>query len=119
MKLPNGQRATIDRRKLEDYCLSPTHPEGRNKARVFKQAVGVDQTNATVLLRALRIAATQCDAKRGDVDHYGHRYTVDFEFHGPTGLATIRSAWIVRTGEDAPRPATCYVLRGGPEATSP
>ena len=119
MKLPNGRRAFIDRRKLEDYCLSPTHREGRNKARVFKQAVGLDQTKATVLLQALRSAAMQSNAKRGTVDQYGQRYTIDFELRGPAGLTTIRSAWIVRAGEDAPRLTTCYVLRGGPEPTSP
>lgn len=119
MKLPNGQRAIIDPRKLEDYCLSPTHPAGRNKARVFKQAVGLDRSNATILLRALRSAAIRSDAKHGKVDRYGQRYTVDFELRGPTGLATIRSAWIVRTGEDAPQLTTCYVLPAGPGAISP
>ncbi|MDE0189746.1 MAG: hypothetical protein OXQ90_00175 [Gammaproteobacteria bacterium] len=119
MKLPNGLQAIIDRRKLDDYCLSPTHPDGRNKARVFKLALGLDQTNATVLLQALRSAAIRSDAKHGKVDQYGRRYTVDFEFHGPTGVAKIRSPWIIGKGEDAPRLTTCYVLPDGPEATSP
>ena len=110
MKLPNGQRAIIDRRKLDDYCLSPTHRGGRNKARVFRATVGLDRKNADMLIRALRVAAEQGDAMDGGADDYGSRYTVDFGFDGPLGSATVRSAWIIRTGEDAPRLVTCYVL---------
>ena len=35
MKLPNGERAIVDTRKLLEYCLNSEHPRGRNKARVF------------------------------------------------------------------------------------
>jgi hypothetical protein len=35
--LPNASRAIIDLQKIEDYCLDPTHPRGRHKARVFRQ----------------------------------------------------------------------------------
>jgi hypothetical protein len=33
--LPNGEQAVVDLRKIKDYLLSPTHPEGRAKARFF------------------------------------------------------------------------------------
>jgi hypothetical protein len=36
MKLPNGDRAVVD--KLRDYCLNPHHPHGRNKARLSRGA---------------------------------------------------------------------------------
>jgi hypothetical protein len=36
MKLPNGERAIVDRRKLEECCLNPHHPRGRNKAKVSR-----------------------------------------------------------------------------------
>jgi Domain of unknown function (DUF4926) len=35
--LPNGDRAILDIRKLEDYCLSPSHPRGRHNTRVFRR----------------------------------------------------------------------------------
>jgi hypothetical protein len=47
--LPNGDRAILDIRKLEDYCLSPLHPHGRHKARVFRQALGLQQNDAAWL----------------------------------------------------------------------
>ena len=40
MRLPNGERAVIDIRKLQEYCLNSQHPRGRNKARVFA-SVGI------------------------------------------------------------------------------
>ena len=47
--LPNGDRAIVDIRKLADYCLNPSHPRGRHKARVFRQAAGLQQDDAAWL----------------------------------------------------------------------
>ena len=41
MKLPHHDDVQIDIRKVRDYLLSPVHPVGRFKARVFK-ALGFD-----------------------------------------------------------------------------
>ena len=109
MKLPNGNRAIIDRRKITDYCLSLDHDDGSHKARLFQALVGLNQSNSTLLLHALRDAAAAGDAASGKVDEYGHRYIIDFEFEGPQGTATIRSAWIVKAGEEVPRLVTCYI----------
>ncbi len=64
MKLPNGELAIIDRRKLEEYCLNPHQPRGRNKARVFA-SIAVGQTNAEVLREALLAAARNAEAQLG------------------------------------------------------
>ena len=64
MKLPNGEDAIVDRRKLEEYCLSPHHPRGRNKARVFS-SVGIGPAGAEVLQEALLAAARNAEAVRG------------------------------------------------------
>ena len=109
MKLPNGDRAIIDRRKITDYCLSLDHDDGSHKARLFQALVGLNQDNSTLLLDALQGAAATGDAATGNVDEYGHRYVVDFEFTGPRGTAMIRSAWIVRADEEVPRLVTCYI----------
>ncbi len=37
-------------------------------------------------------------------------YVLDFELSGPNGSAMVRSAWIVRKGEEFPRFTRCYVL---------
>jgi hypothetical protein len=33
MHIPHAENATVDIRKLRDYCLNPEHPEGTHKAR--------------------------------------------------------------------------------------
>jgi hypothetical protein len=64
----------------------------------------------TLLLDALQQAAVNADAVVAKQDKYGQRYVIDFEFAGPAGAATIRSAWIIRTGDAVPRLVTCYIL---------
>jgi hypothetical protein len=38
MKLPDGDKAIIDQRKIIDYSLSPDHDDGKHKARLFVTA---------------------------------------------------------------------------------
>ena len=110
MKLPNGSQAIVGGRKIADYCLSPDHDDGRHKACLFHALAGLNQENADLLVDALRQAAASGDAAVGTVDRYGRRYVIDFEYAGPDGTVMIRSAWIVRTGENMPRLVTCYIL---------
>jgi hypothetical protein len=110
VKLPQGERALIDPRKVTCYSLDPQHDEGRHKARLFESLLGIDIQNARLVLDALQQAAVSCEAVAGKLDRYGQRYTIDFEFKGPDGAATIRSAWIVRSDEDFPRLITCFIL---------
>ena len=110
MKLPNGDKAVVDDAKLTDYCLNPTHPRGRHKARTFEAVLGVTRLHAALLRHALLVAAANADAVEGESDEYRQRYVVDFNFAGTTGTGRIRSAWMIRTGEDYPRLVTCYVL---------
>jgi hypothetical protein len=110
MKLPNPEDAFVDIRKLRDYCLSPTSPRGRNKARVFAAALGLAKSDAPLLQSGLLKAALREECIPGEEDDYGKRYTVDFRLRTAFGSATIRSGWIVRTGEDFPRLTTCYVV---------
>ena len=110
MKLPNGERAVVDMAKLRDYCLNLQHARGRHKARVFAAALGLTQDDAGVLRDALLKAAVDSEATPGEGDEYGQRYMLDFRMTGPAGQATVRSNWIVLTGEDYPRLTSCHVL---------
>jgi len=109
MKLPNGDRAVVDRVKLTDYCLNPNHLRGRHKARVFASALGLTASNAGELRDALLQAARSEEAVPGDQDQFGQRFVVDFTMTRAGKSANIRSTWIVRTGEDFPRLTSCYV----------
>lgn len=110
MLLPNGGQAIIDPRKLTEYSLNPVHEDGRHKAALLRDLVGVTAADCGMLIDALREAAQTAEANAGRNDRYGRRYIIDFDFAGPTGAARIRSAWIIRSGEDVPRLVTCYIL---------
>ena len=109
MRLPNGWRAIVDVRKLTDYCLNPDSPRGRHKARVFAAALGLTAADAPKLRARLLEVARTGDAKLGEVDVYGQRYTMDFTMATAVGTATVRSGWIVIRGKREPRLTTCYV----------
>jgi hypothetical protein len=109
MKLPNGEHAIVDIRKLLEYCLNSEHPRGRNKARVFA-SVGIRPADAEELKTALLAAAGGVEAELGVANVYGQRYFVDFDFVRQGNVVRIRSAWILPTGDNLPRLTSCYVL---------
>ncbi len=110
MRLPNAQDAFIDPRKLTDYALSLKHEDGRHKATLFRDLVGVTDNEIESLLVALRDAAENGEVELGRLDKYGQRYLVDFNFTGPQGVALVRSVWIILSQEAGPRLVTCYIL---------
>jgi hypothetical protein len=109
-KLPNPENAVVETRKLRDYCLSPEHPRGRHKARVFASALGLTVDDSQELRRALLAAALSEEALVAEEDQYGQRYMLDFEMSTEMGSAVVRSGWMVRSGEDFPRFTSCWVL---------
>lgn len=109
-KLPNSQDAVVELRKLRDYCLSPHHPRGRHKARVFASTLDLTEEDAERLREALLLAAFSEEARPAESDQYGERYVLDFEMETDAGTATIRSGWIVRREEEFPRFTSCWVL---------
>jgi hypothetical protein len=109
VKLPNANRAVVDVTKLRDYCLNPNHLRGRHKARVFLAALGLTTAHADDLRAALLAAARTENVTSGDRDEFGERYVLDFAMSGPAGEARVRSAWIIRIGEDFPRLLSCFV----------
>lgn len=110
MKLPNGEAAIVDIEKLRDYCLSSDHPRGRHKARVFRSLLGMTVVDSDDLRAALLDAALKEEASPGASDRYGTRFIIDFAIRHGERRASIRSCWIVRSGEIAPRFVTCYIL---------
>lgn len=113
MKLLNGSSAVVDIEKLRGYCLSAQHPEGRHKARVFLATLGMSDTDAEKLRELLlSAAAASNDVSMTGTDEYGSRYSLDAQVVLGSREATVRSAWIIKTGEDFPRLVSCYVLRG-------
>ena len=45
MRPPNGDKAIIDSRKLTEYALNLEHEDGRHKAALFRDLVGIARDN--------------------------------------------------------------------------
>ena len=112
MRLPNADRAIVDPAKVRDYLLSPEHPVGHAKARVFA-ALGFRRAEWPALQAAL-LAHGQAREATAVGSAYGQKYEVRGSLQGLTGReAPVVTVWIVLHAEDAPRLVTAY-----PGATS-
>jgi hypothetical protein len=92
-RLPAADRAILDIRKIADYCLSPEHPRGRHKARVFRDALGLGLGDASWLREVLLDGVRLGEATELANDKFGHRWRVDAPVtrHGKT--AVVRTIW--------------------------
>jgi len=106
------RRVVVDIAKLRDYCLSDHHLRGRHKARVFRSRLGIAREDAEALRqRLLEVVSARTDQLTPtEHDRHGQRYILDFEMTTARGRAMLRSAWIVRAGDDVLRFVTCFVL---------
>ena len=109
-RLPNAERAILGIRKIEDYCLSPEHPRGRHKARVFRDALGIGRADAEWLRAALLDGSRESEADEVASDHLGTRWRVDLAVTRQDRRVVVRAVWMMRVGEDVPRFVTCWVL---------
>ncbi len=75
-----------------------------------RAALGLTANDAHILRDWLMEAAVDGQAVIEKSDEFGDRYHLDFEIASQFGAALVRSAWVIRTGEDFPRLTTCYVL---------
>lgn len=105
----NANQAIIDPRKLTEYSLSMTQPEGLHKARVFKSALGFTAEHADEIIAQVRRAILTSPATPGLIDKYGARMTVDVLLTGPVGQATVRTGWIYAPGSTTPKLTTIFV----------
>lgn len=109
MHIPNPERAVVDIVKLRDYCLNSNHPRGRHKARLFIAALGIQAEDAAELRELFLLGIHHSDATAGISDTYGDRYTVDIPVARLGRSAIVRTAWIIKRGEDFPRLTSCFV----------
>lgn len=97
----------IERQKILDYLLSPTHHVGQYKAEFF-QALGYHQLVWKVLERDIR------DLLKGRLEHggessHGVKYTASGWIVGPNGKsARILTVWIVQPAHNVLRFVTAY-----------
>ncbi|MEX2162619.1 MAG: DUF6883 domain-containing protein [Sulfuricaulis sp.] len=108
MNLPNSDRAVIDPAKVRDYLLSETHPVGRFKAAFFV-TLGYSMDRWELLRDDLLTLARAGPATPGKPSAFGRTFEVDGILIGPAGRsADVRTVWIIRATEDAPRFVTAF-----------
>ena len=110
-RLPNYESAIIDVNKLAGYSLNTEHPEGKHKAFVFLSVLGTGQGDKDELRLLILDAINVCVARVGKEDKFGRRYSVEFPCTRNERTAIIKTAWIIRVGEDFPRLTSCYIDR--------
>ncbi|HEX3484562.1 MAG TPA: hypothetical protein VHT51_05850 [Micropepsaceae bacterium] len=108
--MPQNERAILDIRKIEDYCLNPAHPRGRHKARVFQEALGIKRSDAKWLRDVLLRAACEAEATELARDAFGTRWSQDVTVRRQGKFAVVKTIWILRTEGDSPRFVTCWVI---------
>jgi hypothetical protein len=107
MQLPNADRALIDDVKVRDYLLSPTHPVGRYKARVFV-AAGYQRDNWQRLRDDLAQLALTGDASLVGSDRFGQRWTTVGALSAPKDPLRVLVVWLIPSEVASPRLITAY-----------
>jgi hypothetical protein len=110
--LPNYERAEIPRSKIEGYVLNPVHEEGKEKARVFKSALGFDQLNWELFKQRILDELPYHEAKPSQTSKWGDSYIVVLPITGPNGnTVEVRTVWMVKAGTDFPSLITITPLK--------
>ncbi len=110
MKLPNAEQAVVEREKITDYLLNPTHRYGASKAAFFGD-FGFRLDDWEQLADALREHGQTQEVTKTKQTPFGPRYEVDGELTAPDGRTPrIRTVWQFDNGQTAPRLITAHPL---------
>ncbi|MBA3390887.1 MAG: hypothetical protein H0U02_16285 [Rubrobacter sp.] len=109
----------IERRKLEEYLLSPAHLDGKNKLRLWRSVFGIGEVDAELLEYLIRAYLPQAALEE-------RKPTITWEepprmirrwelviprFRGPNGNeGPVLTAWALVPGKDLPHLTTAYPL---------
>jgi hypothetical protein len=111
--LPRASAAEVPEEKLRDYVLSPEHPLGRHKARVFAATLGIGRDDWAYLRDQIqaRLAESPVTAIRPKPPH-GVEYEIRMTIEGLNGEShPVVTGWLVPDVEP-PRLVTAYVELG-------
>ncbi len=112
----------IDReRKLRGYLLSPVHPDGRNKLRLWRSVFGIEEGDAELLERLIReqLEGAEPEEQEGktpreDPSGVIRKWELVIPcFRGPNGNAgPVLTAWALdpHVGEASPHLVTAFPL---------
>lgn len=111
----------IERQKLEGYLLSPTHPAGKHKLRLWSGVFGIQKGDADLLERLIREHLPQATpqareplTKRGVSPVTYRRWELIIpRFRGPNGnVGPVLTAWALDPDSGLPHLTTARPLGG-------
>lgn len=109
----------IERRKLEEYLLSPTHSDGKNKLRLWRSVFGIGEGDAELLECLIReqlpLAAPQEREKitsgESPPKTFRRWELVIPRFRGPNGnVGPVLTAWALDPDRNLPHLTTARPL---------
>jgi len=110
MNLPHAKRVRVERKKIVEYLLSASHPDGSSKARFFA-SFGFAVARWTILAEALKKHGRTHSVISAVESKHGTRYTVDGYLYTPDGREPrIRTVWILPKNSKSPRLITAYPI---------
>lgn len=111
----------IDQRKFTEYLLCPTHPDGKNKLRIWRSVFGVGERDGELLERLIREQLHQATPVERepvtDPDDPGRvflRWQLDIpRFKGPNNnVGPVLTAWALEPERDRPHLTNAYPIIG-------
>lgn len=110
MKMNLQMFVYIPKEKLIGYALNPEHPVGKEKARVFKAALGYTLENYEELQAKILESFREDKMVLKKEGAYGKQYEQIMKITGPNGnTANVLTAWIKETESSEPRLTSLYV----------
>ena len=106
---PDWDDAIVEKKKLDSYLLSESHPTGKSKARWFKRH-GYSSETLEVDLKSAGKYGRLVDVEENP---FGTKLAVVSTFHTPIGTnIVVRTVWILEVDSSIPRLITAYPEKG-------
>jgi hypothetical protein len=108
MKLPNADKAIVEREKIVDYLLNPAHPDNSGKAEFF-ETLGFRRKEWKTLAAAFLNMARHLEVSQSMKSPHGQKYVIIGRIESPGGKSPlVKMIWIVDSGVEAARLVTAY-----------
>jgi hypothetical protein len=108
MKLPNGDRAIVPLEKLLSYCLNPSHPSGKHKARMFASALRITAENVDDLQQLILRVAIEGEVVQQGFTEYGQLFKVDWAVPNYDRIV-LRTLWEISSAKTDPRLVSAFI----------